>query len=269
MTRSPCNGSTGGKLHMKIHFLGVGEACEARQANTSILLQTAPGEGPSRILLDCGFSVPPQYFSLEPDPEGLEILWISHFHGDHFLGTPLLLLWFWEMGRQNPLQILGPPGVAEKVTQATDLAYPHLLPRLGFSLLFQALQPGEVKKIADTCWQAAYSEHSQPCLSLRLETQDRAVFYSGDGRPTPETRALAAGSSLIIHEAYGLENTTPGHGSLATCLDFARNAGVTRLALVHMQRHIRPQASTMIERTGKNYPEIEIMLPEQGSTINV
>jgi ribonuclease BN (tRNA processing enzyme) len=96
---------------MQIHFLGVGEACDGNQPNTSILLKPDIEDTAGRILLDCGFSVPHQYFSLDPSPEELEILWISHFHGDHFLGTPLLLLWFWEMGRQKSLHILGPPEI--------------------------------------------------------------------------------------------------------------------------------------------------------------
>jgi ribonuclease BN (tRNA processing enzyme) len=252
---------------MEIHFLGVGEACDSLQSNTSILLKTHPGETSGRILLDCGFTVPHRFFSLQPDPEELEILWISHFHGDHFLGTPLLLLWFWELGRQQPLQILGPPQVKTKILQAVELAYPNLLPRLGFSLSFHEIEPGKQKKISDAVWQTAYNEHSQPCLSLRLELHGKAIFYSGDGRPTPMTQSLAAGCHIAIHEAYGFKDTTPGHGSIASCLDFAHNAGITQIALVHMQRNIRTQCKTTIAKLGKKYSTVKILLPEEGSRI--
>ena len=252
---------------MEIYFLGVGEACDALHPNTSILLKTDAGKNTGRILLDCGFTAPHQYFSLHPDPEELEILWVSHYHGDHFLGTPLLLLWFCESGRQKPLQILGPPGVEMKINKALELAYPNLLPRLGFSLSFMEIEPGELQEISDTVWQAAYNEHPQPCLSVRIETDGKDIFYSGDGRPTPMSLALAAGCHIIIHEAYGLEDTTPGHGSIAACLEFARNAGVAQIALVHMQRTVRCQCKTAIVRLEKEFPEIKIMLPEQGSKI--
>lgn len=252
---------------MEIHFLGVGEACDGSQPNTAILLKTAPDETAGPILLDCGFSVPHRYIALQPDPEELETLWISHFHGDHFFGTPLLLLWFWEMGRQKPLYIVAPPGVAKAIKQAMELAYPNLLPRLEFSLLFLEIEPGAQKKIADTLWRAAYSEHSQPCLSLRLELHGKTIFYSGDGRPTPATQALAAGCDIIIHEAYGFEDTTPGHGSIAACLDFARTAGVAQIALVHLHRNIRPQCQTTLASLEKKYPGITILLPEKGSRI--
>ena len=254
---------------MEIHFLGVGEACDGNQPNTSILLKTDDGETAGRILLDCGFSVPHQYLSLNPSAEELEILWISHFHGDHFLGTPLLLLWFWEMNRSNPLNIIGPPGVKVKIEQALVLAYPNLISRLGYSLLFHEIIPEEQLHISDSTFSAAYNEHSQPCLSLRLELHEKSIFYSGDGRPTPMTRSLANGCDIIIHEAYGFEDSVPGHGSIKTCLDFARNSNVKRLALVHMQRDIRMQSVDKIKNFQEKYNDVEIMLPEKGSTITL
>ena len=254
---------------MELNFLGVGEACDGNQPNTSILLKTNASETAGRILLDCGFSTPHQYISLNPSAEELEILWISHFHGDHFLGTPLLLLWFWEMNRAKPLNIIGPPGVKAKIDQALNLAYPNLMSRLGYSLLFHEAIPEVQLHISDSIWKAAYNEHSQPCLSLRLELNGKSIFYSGDGRPTTITQSLASGCDIIIHEAYGYEDAVPGHGSISTCLNFARTAGSKRLALVHMQRDVRTQFLDALKDLQKEYTDIEIILPEKGSTISL
>ena len=252
---------------MEIHFLGVGEACDGNQPNTSILLKTDVRESAGRILLDCGFSVPHQYLSLNPAAEELETIWISHFHGDHFLGAPLLLLWFWEMNRIKPLNIIGPPGVKTKIEQAMELAYPNFMSRLEYTLNFHEILPEEELQISESTWKSAYNEHSQPCLSLRRELHGKSIFYSGDGRPTPMTQSLAKGCNIIIHEAYGLEDSTPGHGSISKCLDFARNSGVKRLALVHMQRDTRIQCKDVIANLQGKSKDVEIMLPERGSTI--
>jgi ribonuclease BN (tRNA processing enzyme) len=252
---------------MEIHFLGVGEACDGNQPNTSILLKTAAEETAGRILLDCGFSVPHQYLSLNPAAEELEILWISHFHGDHFLGTPLLLLWFWEMNREKPLNIIGPPGVEAKVKQAMELAYPNLKSRFGFPLLFHEITPEKQLLVSDSSFRGAYNEHSQPCLSLRLELQGKSIFYSGDGRPTPQSRSLVHGCDIVIHEAYRFEDSVPGHGSIRTCLAFARGAGAKRLALVHIQRDVRMQWMNKIAEFLNEYTDLEIILPEKGSVI--
>lgn len=252
---------------MEIHFLGVGEACDGRQPNTSILLKTGTGESRGKILLDCGFSTPHRYFSLNPPAEELQVLWISHFHGDHFLGTPLLLLWFWEMKRESALNIVGPLGIEEAIRNAMNLAYPNLLGRLGYSMSFHEVKPGNELLIAGSTWKSEYNEHSQPSLSLRLELYGKAIFYSGDGRPTSKTQTLATDCDLVIHEAYGFDDTTPGHGSISTCLEFARNAGVKRLALIHMQRDIRPQALDLIKHLQEKYTDLEIFMPEKGDSM--
>ncbi len=254
---------------MEIHFLGVGEACDGNQPNTSILLKIDPEEVAGRFLLDCGFSVPHCYFSLHPPPDELEILWISHFHGDHFLGTPLLLLWFWEMNRMKPLTIMGPPGIKNSIETSFKLAYPNLLPRLGYSLGFVELAPGEQLQLSGGKWQAEYNEHSQQCLSLRVDMDKKSIFYSGDGRPTSLTRALAGGCDIIIHEAYGIEDSVPGHGSISASLQFACDAGVKRLALVHIQRDIRPQCIDKIIDFQQEFSDIELIIPEQGDTISL
>ena len=71
---------------------------------------------------------------------------------------------------------------------------------------------------------------------MRLEDGRHALFYSGDGLFSPETLLLARGCDLAIHEAFQLDPVTPAHGTVRQCLDFAREAGVATLALVHVQR---------------------------------
>jgi len=254
---------------MEIHFLGVGEACDGSQPNTSILIKTAANEKAGRIMLDCGFSTPHQYLSLNPPPEELDILWISHFHGDHFLGTPLLLLWFWEVGRTGSFRIAGPPGIEDTIRQAMDLAYPTLLSRLGYPLIFHEIPPGPSQQIAAASWKTAYNEHSQACLSLRLTLNEKSVFYSGDGRPTPATAILAEGCDMIIHEAYGLGDLIPGHGSINACVEFARRAGTKRLTLVHIQRDIRRKSKQAIKDQQKISSDMEILLPEKDTSLFV
>ena len=83
------------------------------------------------------------------------------------------------------------------------------------------------------------------------------------------TQSLARGCDIIIHEAYGFEDSTPGHGSISTCLDLARNSGVERLALVHMQRDTRTQCKDVIANFQKKYKDVEIILPEKGSIIKL
>ena len=245
---------------MKIHFLGVGEACDERCPNTSLHVTTGKGQ---RFLIDCGFTTPHLYFGYYREPDELDAVWISHFHGDHFFGIPLLLLRFWEMGRKKKLVIAGQQGTREKVAAAMELAYPGFMTRLMYHLDFAEIEPGHVREIAGTNWSTAENVHSQRSLALCLDDADHRIFYSGDGRPTRETQTLARGCDLIVHEAFWLDKEVENHGNIISCLEFVGKAGVKHLALVHLQRTCRETAKKTVAELVCDSPPY-VFLPEPG-----
>ena len=104
-------------------------------------------------MLDCGFTVPSLYWQQTSDPDDLDSLWISHFHGDHFFGVPALLLRFWEMKRIKPLAIVSQTGIAGIVTQAMELAYPGFFEKLTYLVVFHEIEPGRrVRVWSWLCW---------------------------------------------------------------------------------------------------------------------
>jgi ribonuclease BN (tRNA processing enzyme) len=249
----------------KIRFLGVGEACDPFYHNTSLLLKNSAGQG--RVLLDCGFTTPHLYFRDCSNPEELQVLWISHFHGDHFFGVPLLLLRFWEMERKKPLHILGPQGVEEKICRAMDLAYPNFREKLQFPLDFQAVEPGRSLLVSGLAWSFAETEHSEGALGVRIEDGEKSLFYSGDGRPTAETLALAVDCDLVVHEAFRLSGETPGHGNILACIDFARKSGAKKLVLLHINRDERAVRLGEIQEVIRKTIDLQIFLPEAGDCL--
>jgi len=252
---------------MKVTFLGVGEACDPLYSNTSLLVQSEAAGHDRQLLLDCGFTVPHHYFRLQPMAEDLDAVWISHFHGDHFFGLPLLLLRLWEMDRRKPLYIMGPAGVEVKVRQALDLAYPNFGAKMHYPLLFREVEPGVKVEAAGCQWRTAVGVHSQRALALRLDDVVHSLFYSGDGKPTLATEELATGCDLVVHEAFRLCGDTHGHGSIHGCLEFAAKTGVGKLALLHIQREERLLSLNEIEACllRQTLP-CKVWLPEPGET---
>ena len=250
---------------MKIHFLGVGEACDPERFNTSLLIVS--GSKKHYILLDCGFTTPHRYFADCSDPDQLDALWISHFHGDHFFGIPLLLLRFWEMGRIKPLLLVGPDGLQEKVEMALDLAYPAFGRKLRYPLQYLPVAEGVFFKAAGFCWQTAAMDHSQPCLAVRVTSAGKSLLYSGDGRPTGAVVDLARGCDLVVHEAYSVSGQTLGHGSVEGCLALARQAGCAKLALVHVNRLERELAASELRKLSPPGGVPKLFLPEAGETL--
>ena len=251
---------------MEISFLGVGEACDCRYPNTSILLKSDVGRA---FLLDCGFTVPHEYFRVCVDPDALDVLWISHFHGDHFFGVPLLLLRFWEMGRIRPLRIVGQFSIEKKILTAMELAYPDFVKKLKYDLEFINMRAGESSDVAGLELRTAQTSHSQPCLALMLDGGGKSVFYSGDGRPTTATLELAYGCDFVIHEAFMLSGEVPGHGSVRGSIDFCRKANVRRLALVHLNRQVRQKEENQIRAMINTVSDLDVFLPEPGDVVRL
>jgi ribonuclease BN (tRNA processing enzyme) len=54
----------------------------------------------------------------------LDIILLSHLHGDHFGGLPFLILDAQFSRRTRPLVIAGPPGVEARVRDAMEVLFP-------------------------------------------------------------------------------------------------------------------------------------------------
>ena len=253
---------------MRVTFLGVGEACDPFNPNTSILIESSEGKS-CQIMLDCGFTTPHEYFKVNQAPELLGALWVSHFHGDHFFGVPLLLLRFWEMGRKQPLIIAGQKGIQKNISQVMELAYPGFMKKMQYELNFIEFEPGAENNIAGFDFQAAENEHSKRNLSIRINKDKKSIFYSGDGRPTQDTEKLALGSDLIINESFWMDGDSFGHGSIVGSIDFAKKTGALRLALVHLSHIERKLKLKDIKAIIENEKDIQVFLPKTGSVMSV
>ncbi len=249
---------------MQILFLGVGEACDPDHGNTSVLLTTGAG---ASLLLDCGFTAAHRFFAACSDPDRLDAVWISHFHGDHYFGIPLLILRFREMGRRRPLALVGQARLEEIVRSLMEMAYPGFMVKLGFALQFHETGPEQTLSLAGLRWRTAPTLHSRSNLGLLLDDGSCRLYYSGDGRPGDRVAGLVRDCDLAIHEAFRLEDEVAGHGSIAGCRRLKAGARIRRLALVHLERRVRRKQRQEIGRILDQDPDL--FLPEDGDTVSV
>jgi ribonuclease BN (tRNA processing enzyme) len=251
-----------GAAAVEIFFLGVGEACDTAHGNSSSLITADNGV---RILLDCGFSVPHQYFRTVVEPEALDCIWISHFHGDHFLGLPLLFLRLWQLGRTRPLSIVSQKGVEAKVKAVLDLAYPTFERKLSFGFEFHILQAQEAISAVGLTWSAALTQHSQYNLGLRLEDGSKRLYYSGDGRAGRHAKELIQGCDFVIHESFSMVDTYPYHGSVNSTLQLADELDVGQIALVHLDHEVRRNEIDTVKKMVNARPNT--LLPVSGDRV--
>ena len=77
------------------------------------------------FLIDCGATSLPALKRLGIVREAIDLILITHFHGDHFAGLPFLLLDAQFSRRARPLVIAGPLGVETKLKAAMEVMFEH------------------------------------------------------------------------------------------------------------------------------------------------
>ena len=122
-------------------FIGTGDAFGAGGRRQSAMLLRAPG---GSLLLDCGATTCQGLCDLDIERDEIDSIVISHFHGDHYAGIPILLLAaLYEDERKHPLRIAGPLGVEQRVHEmAAAMCYEIEGRDWTFPILFQPVSQG-------------------------------------------------------------------------------------------------------------------------------
>lgn len=77
------------------------------------------------FLIDCGEGIQIQLQLVGVGHGRISLILISHLHGDHYFGLPGLLTSWMLNGRQEPLTIISPPGLRERISPLLELGkYP-------------------------------------------------------------------------------------------------------------------------------------------------
>src|SRR5205085_7630184 len=135
------------------------------------------------VLFDCGEGTQISLQALGWGIKNIDLMLISHVHGDHIIGLPGLLLTQGNSGRTEPLQILGPPGVGA-VIEGLRVVTPYL----PFEVRVREMTPRDCVALDELQVTSAEGEHHVPCLGYRLHLPRAPRFL-------PE-RARALGVAL-------------------------------------------------------------------------
>lgn len=98
-----------------------------------------------RILIDCGESTQLQCRKYGVRFQRLQYIFISHLHGDHYLGLPGLLASMHLLGREKELHIYAPPELEEILNFQFRITYV----KLSFKLIFHSLQAKDKEMVME------------------------------------------------------------------------------------------------------------------------
>ena len=193
------------------------------------------------------FETPPQALMslnrLGTDVNGIEAVFISHHHGDHYLGIPMLFLHWKYMGRSAPVTIVGPPGTERVVRQLCALSFPGM-DETPMPVRWVELAPGGQAKVGELRVEAFAAKHDLKldiCLAFRCTVDGLTFGYTGDTAICDSILEVARTSSILVSECAEFDRRTPFHMNLAHDIPTLRQAmrPQGRLVLTHLSPAIR------------------------------
>src|SRR2546428_1054601 len=192
---------------MQIVFLGTSGSWPTPRRNVSAV---AVKRGPEVLLFDCGEGTQRQFMLSKLSFMQVSRVFVSHFHGDHFLGLPGMVQSMSMNGREAPLDVYGPRGIERLVGELLSLGY--FTP--GFAVRAKELPPGGEIDGGEYVVRAFEAVHPVPGVTFALQGETGPGRFSADragalGGPTgPLLRRLQAGEPVTVGGRAG----PPGGG---------------------------------------------------------
>jgi len=224
---------------MQLRFIGCGDALgSGGRANTCFHVTGAR----VNFLIDCGASSLPALKRCDVISDSIDLILITHFHGDHFAGLPFFLLDAQFSRRTRPLVIAGPQGIEARLAQVMEALFEHSSgTKQRFDLSVVALNPEEscsFGAVKVTPYPVVHGESGGPFLAYRIEAEGRVIAYSADTEWTDMLIPAAREADLFIAEAYYYDRIVKNHLSLTTLEAHLPEINAKRLILTHMSDDI-------------------------------
>jgi ribonuclease Z len=157
--------------------------------------------GSHLILFDCGEGTQISLRQLGWGIKDIDLILISHLHGDHIAGLPGLLLTQGNSGRSAPVEVLGPPGLTQAVEKLRVIA-----PHLPFEVRCRDLGPGDTFELDEMHGRCTLADHHVTCIAYRLDLPR--------GRQFLPQRARALGVPLEYWKMLQREETVSFDGRI-------------------------------------------------------
>jgi ribonuclease BN (tRNA processing enzyme) len=226
-------------MAVRVRFVGSGDSFGSGGRFQTCIVVDAPA---TRFAIDLGASSLIALVQQDVPPNSLDVVLLTHLHGDHCGGVPFLLMdAMLAAKRERPLIVAGPAGTAAHLASLREALFPgsHVMtPR--FALTYQELAlgvPNRVRDLVVTPRPARHVPETNP-TALRVEVDGRVIAYTGDTEWTDDVAKIAAGADLLIAECYFYAKPIKGHLTYPEIAGRVHAAGARRVILTHMSREM-------------------------------
>jgi ribonuclease BN (tRNA processing enzyme) len=214
------------------------------------------------MLFDCGATTNTGLCQLGISRDEIDVILLSHFHGDHFGGIPAFLYAaLYSDERRHPIEIIGPPELEARIRRLAHAMGHHLDGReWTFPIHYREVHADESLCAGPAEIQAFATQHqpeSNP-QGYRVTLGQDQIAYSGDTGWFDGLPEQVADSHLFICECTLHHAHLDFHLSLEELREHRDDLDCGRLILTHLGRE-------MAERRG----QIEIETADDGLTVKL
>jgi ribonuclease BN (tRNA processing enzyme) len=219
---------------MRLTVIGCGDAFGAgARLQTSFQVEHEGGT----FLIDCGTSTLIGMRRLGLDPAAVDMVCVTHLHGDHFGGLPWLLIDAqYVTKRTRPLIVTGPRGIEQRFLTAAEALYPDVTKNCQcFDLKFIEYDEAslDIDGITVTPFEVIHPSGAPP-YALRFGIDGKILAFSGDSGWTENLCHAANGADLFISECFQYDLTLPIHLNYKTIEANYDRLGAKQTLLTHM-----------------------------------
>jgi ribonuclease BN (tRNA processing enzyme) len=220
---------------MQLTIIGCGDAFGAGgKLQTSFHVRSED----STFLIDCGVTTLIGMTRLGLAPNDIDMVCVSHLHGDHFGGLAWLLIDAQYVSkRKRPLTITGPKSIEERFVTAAEAVYPDITKCQGcFPFRFVEYEeqvPLTLNGVTIMPYEVKHPSGAPP-YALRLEIDGKVLSFTGDTGWTENLIPAAQDADLLISECFQYDVTLPIHLDYKTIDANYERLGAKRVLLTHM-----------------------------------
>jgi len=214
-------------------------------------------------LIDCGEGTQQQLLRFGLKASKIDTIFISHLHGDHYLGLMGLLSSMHLVGRTKVLTLFGPPELHELL----QLHSKYSATQLRFPLIFKPTQvtaPIVILENSDVIVETIILTHRLHCTGFKFTTKPALPTLREDkvldlAIPVAHRALIKKGFSFtdasgMVHTADSLTLPPPPKKSFAYCSDTLCNGSYAKqLEGVELLYHESTFLHDMIDRANETY----------------
>jgi ribonuclease Z len=183
-------------MDLDVVFLGTAGSMPTADRSPTALLVRRGGE---RLLFDCAEGTQRQLLRSTLGLIDLREVFITHYHADHYLGLPGMLKTFALRGREVPITIYGPPGLADLFRSLR-----RIFGQLTYRYELCELRPGTTLERGDYRLTTFPVEHGVSSIGYALVEDERPGRFDVEtadalGVPFgPERGRLQRGEAVVL-----------------------------------------------------------------------